>query len=113
MRAGRSSRDGSGVESWSRLGKDVQDLATIVLHDDLIRMVTRWLRRFVGVGGEFIMLRVTMMAAALLAAGPSAAEQLNVDAARQLVVGKLLAFHCFEGTHGASRIYGDGSVAGN
>ena len=58
------------------------------------------------------MLRVTMMGAALLAAGPSAAEQLNVEAARQFVVGKLFAFNCFEGTHGAGRIYVDGSVAG-
>jgi hypothetical protein len=58
------------------------------------------------------MLRVTMVAAALVAAGPAAAEQLNVDAAKQFVVGKLFAFNCFEGTHGAGRIYGDGSVAG-
>src|ERR1700731_3236385 len=58
------------------------------------------------------MLRVTMALAALVAAGPAAAEQLNVDAARQFVVGKLFAFNCFEGTHGAGRIYGDGSVAG-
>src|SRR3979411_2359310 len=78
----------------------------------LIRMVTRWLRRFVGVGGEFIMLRVMFAAAASRAAGPSMAEQLNVEAAKQFVVGKLFAFNCFEGTHGAGRIYVDGSVAG-
>jgi hypothetical protein len=58
------------------------------------------------------MLRVTIVAAALAAAGPAAAEQLNVEAARQFVVGKLFAFNCFEGTHGAGRIYVDGSVAG-
>src|SRR6266436_1912914 len=58
------------------------------------------------------MLRVSIVLAALLAAGPSVAEQLNVDAARQFVVGKLFAFNCFEGTRGAGRIYGDGSVAG-
>jgi hypothetical protein len=58
------------------------------------------------------MLRVMFAAAALLAAGPSVAEQLNVEAARQFVVGKLFAFNCFEGTHGAGRIYNDGSVAG-
>jgi hypothetical protein len=75
-------------------------------------MVTQWLRRLLGVGGEFIMLRITIALAALLAAGPSAAEQLNVEAARQFVVGKLFAFNCFEGTHGAGRIYVDGSVAG-
>ena len=39
------------------------------------------------------------------------AEQLNVEAARQFVVGKLFAFNCFEGTHGAGRVYMDGSVA--
>src|SRR5260370_5732249 len=59
-----------------------------------------------------MMLRVTIAVAALAVAGPSAAEQLNVEAARQFVVGKLFAFNCFEGTHGAGRIYGDGSVAG-
>jgi hypothetical protein len=58
------------------------------------------------------MLRVTTVAAALLAAGPSAAEQLSVGAARHFVVGKLFAFNCFEGTRGLGRIYGDGSVAG-
>jgi hypothetical protein len=61
---------------------------------------------------EFIMLRLTTVAAALLAAGPSAAEQLSVGAARHFVVGKLFAFNCFEGTRGRGRIYGDGSVAG-
>jgi hypothetical protein len=59
------------------------------------------------------MLRVAMVTAALVAAGPASAEQLNVDAARQFVVGKLFAFNCFEGTRGAGRVYGDGSVAGS
>jgi hypothetical protein len=60
-----------------------------------------------------IMITATALAAtALPAAGPAAAEQLNVEAARQFVVGKLFAFNCFEGTHGAGRIYTDGSVAG-
>jgi hypothetical protein len=58
------------------------------------------------------MLRVTMVVATLAAAGPAMAEQLNVEAARQFVVGKLFAFNCFEGTHGAGRVYTDGSVAG-
>jgi hypothetical protein len=58
------------------------------------------------------MLRIAMTVAAVLAAGPAAAEQLNVEAARQFVLGKLFAFNCFEGTHGAGRIYVDGSVAG-
>jgi hypothetical protein len=59
-----------------------------------------------------MMLRVIIVAAALLAAGPSTAEQLSVEAARRFVVGKLFAFNCFEGTRGSGRIYGDGSVAG-
>jgi hypothetical protein len=59
------------------------------------------------------MLRIMIAAvAALTAAGPSAAEQLSVESARQFVVGKLFAFNCFEGTRGAGRIYTDGSVAG-
>jgi hypothetical protein len=58
------------------------------------------------------MLRRVIVLAALTAAGPSAAEQLNVESARQFVLGKLFAFNCFEGTRGAGRIYSDGSVAG-
>jgi hypothetical protein len=62
-----------------------------------------------------MMLRRVFVLAAVAAAavaGPSAAEQLNVEAARQFVLGKLFAFNCFEGTRGAGRIYSDGSVAG-
>jgi hypothetical protein len=59
------------------------------------------------------MLRITIAVTALAVTGPAMAEHLNVDAARQFVVGKLFAFNCFEGTRGAGRIYGDGSVAGN
>jgi hypothetical protein len=59
-----------------------------------------------------MMLRITIAAAALAVTGPAMAEQLNVDAARQFVLGKLFAFNCFEGTRGAGRIYSDGSVAG-
>lgn len=59
-----------------------------------------------------MMLRVIIVVAALLAAGPSTAEQLSVGATRHFVVGKLFAFNCFEGTRGLGRIYGDGSVAG-
>jgi len=59
------------------------------------------------------MLRSAVVLAALLAgAGSVAGEQLNVEAARQFVLGKLFAFNCFEGTRGAGRIYSDGSVAG-
>src|SRR5690606_39405580 len=33
--------------------------------------------------------------------------------ARRFVVGKMLAFNCFEGTRGAGRIHADGSVSGS
>ena len=59
------------------------------------------------------MLRIVIAAAALTVSGHAMAEQLNVDAARQFVIGKSFAFNCFEGTRGAGRIYGNGSVAGN
>jgi hypothetical protein len=59
------------------------------------------------------MLRVAVVSAVLGAAVvQSGAEQLNVESARQFVLGKLFAFNCFEGTRGAGRIYSDGSVAG-
>lgn len=62
------------------------------------------------------MWRITLVLAAVAAflagVGSAAAEQLNYEAARQFVAGKLFAFTCFEGTRGAGRIYGDGSVAG-
>jgi hypothetical protein len=59
-----------------------------------------------------VVLAALPLAALLAGAGSVAAEQLNVEAARQFVVGKLFAFNCFEGTRGAGRIYSDGSVAG-
>src|SRR5215510_11151706 len=37
---------------------------------------------------------------------------LSPDAARRFVAGKLFAFNCFDGSRGAGRIYGDGSVIG-
>jgi hypothetical protein len=48
----------------------------------------------------------------LLASRPALAESLNADAARSLIVGKLFVFNCFDGSRGAGRIYGDGSVVG-
>jgi hypothetical protein len=60
-----------------------------------------------------MVLRVALALAVLAAAaGSAAAEQMNVESARQFVLGKLFAFNCFEGTRGAGRIYSDGSVAG-
>jgi hypothetical protein len=56
--------------------------------------------------------RLAMVVLILLAAGSACAESLNPDAARRFVAGKLFAFHCFDGSRGAGRIYGDGSVIG-
>jgi hypothetical protein len=57
--------------------------------------------------------RLVAVMTGLVAAAAALAEPLNADAARHFVVGKLFAFNCFDGTRGAGRIYGDGSVAGN
>jgi hypothetical protein len=46
-------------------------------------------------------------------AGPSAAESLNPEQARQFIAGKLFAFTCVDGTRGSGRIHQDGSVAGS
>src|SRR5947208_8197857 len=48
----------------------------------------------------------------LLASSPALAETLDAEAARRFVLGKLFAFTCFDGSRGAGRIYGDGSVIG-
>src|SRR5499425_220549 len=56
--------------------------------------------------------RLAMVVLILLAAGSACAESLTPDAARRFVVGKLFAFNCFDGSRGAGRIYGDGSVVG-
>ena len=50
--------------------------------------------------------------AALLASTPVLAESLDATAAQRLVLGKLFAFACFDGSRGAGRVYGDGSVIG-
>ena len=57
--------------------------------------------------------RFAIAAAWLLAVGPSVAEPLNADGARRLIVGKVFAFNCFDGSRGEGRIYGDGSVIGS
>lgn len=46
-------------------------------------------------------------------AGPSVAESLNPEQARQFIAGKMFAFTCVDGTRGAGRIQHDGSVAGS
>ena len=56
--------------------------------------------------------RLATVVLILLAAGSACAESLTPEAARHFVTGKLFAFNCFDGSRGAGRIYGDGSVIG-
>src|SRR5256886_10041720 len=56
--------------------------------------------------------RFAIVVATLLAASLACAETLSPDAARRFVAGKLFVFNCFDGSRGAGRIYGDGSVTG-
>src|SRR5258705_7455798 len=56
--------------------------------------------------------RLMMVALILLAAVSACAESLTPDAARRFVAGQLFAFNCFDGSRGAGRIYGDGSIIG-
>ena len=56
--------------------------------------------------------RFAIVIAALLAAAPALAQPMNAEAARRFVAGKLFSFNCFDGSRGAGRIYGDGSVIG-
>jgi len=48
----------------------------------------------------------------LLSFSPALAENLDAEAARQFIVGKLFAFTCADGSRGAARVYDDGSVIG-
>jgi len=48
----------------------------------------------------------------LIASAPVLAESLDATAAQRFVLGKLFAFACFDGSRGAGRVYGDGSVIG-
>jgi len=56
--------------------------------------------------------RFAIVALTLLVTGPALAEPLSPEAARRFVTGKLFAFNCFDGSRGAGRIYGDGSIIG-
>lgn len=56
--------------------------------------------------------RFAIVVVTLLAAVTAQAETLSPEAARRFVAGKLFAFNCFDGSRGAGRIYGDGSVIG-
>jgi hypothetical protein len=57
--------------------------------------------------------RCAIAVATLLATLPALAQNMNGEAARRFVTGKLFAFQCFDGSRGLGRIYGDGSVIGN
>ncbi len=57
--------------------------------------------------------RQAVVVVALLAFSPALAENLDAEAARQFIVGKLFAFTCADGSRGAARVYDDGSVIGN
>ena len=48
----------------------------------------------------------------VLATGPALAQNMNPEAARHFVTGKLFAFRCVDGSGGSGRIYADGSVIG-
>jgi hypothetical protein len=56
--------------------------------------------------------RFAIAVAGLLAAGSALAEPMNAETTRRFVAGNLFAFNCFDGSRGAGRIYGDGSVIG-
>src|SRR5881397_3614187 len=56
--------------------------------------------------------RAAIVVVSLLAAVSARAGVLSPEAARRFVTGKLFAFNCFDGSRGAGRIYGDGSVVG-
>src|SRR5258708_32869052 len=65
-----------------------------------------------GEGSKYRIARVAIVVVSLLAAVSARAEVLSPEAARRFVNGKLFAFNCFDGSRGAGRIYGDGSVIG-
>ncbi len=56
--------------------------------------------------------RFAVAVLALLAAGPALAQNMNAEAARRFVTGKLFAYNCVDGSRGLGRIYPDGSVIG-
>ena len=58
------------------------------------------------------MLRYGALIAAVFAAIPANAQQMNAAEARSFVIGKMFAYTCFEGTRGAGRINENGSVGG-
>lgn len=62
--------------------------------------------------GAGMMARTLAAIVCMVSCGPVRAESLDADQARQFVAGRLFEFTCFDGSHGAGRIYKDGSVIG-
>ena len=56
--------------------------------------------------------RSVLIVAAVIAAAPAIAAELNPDEARHFIAGKHFSYTCFEGTTGAGLINADGSVIG-
>jgi hypothetical protein len=59
-----------------------------------------------------MVVRHAIAAVTLLAFSPALAENLDAEAARQFIAGKLFVFTCADGSRGAARAYDDGSVIG-
>ena len=61
-----------------------------------------------------MMARFAVLVAGFLATetSPALAQNMNAEAARRFVTGKLFAFRCVDGSGGSGRIYADGSVIG-
>ena len=57
--------------------------------------------------------RSAIAIAVVFTAGAAAAEPMNADAARRFIIGKTFSYNCYDGTRGAGRIMGDGSVVGS
>ena len=60
------------------------------------------------------MARFAALVAGFLATetSPALAQNMNAEAARRFVTGKLFAFRCADGSGGSGRIYADGSAIG-
>jgi hypothetical protein len=52
------------------------------------------------------------LVATVLATEPALAQNMNAEAARRFVTGRLFVFRCVDGSGGSGRIYADGSVIG-
>jgi hypothetical protein len=59
-----------------------------------------------------MLFRVAVVCASVLGATAAVAQELTPAQARAFIVGKVFAYRCFDGTTGAGRIFGDGSVVG-